>query len=465
MKGFNYLLMTGLGLFAAAGCNRDKVGVKAEAPAAPAIKMIVAKAPAAGSTYAAPIKMLTDAEYPDCPDIGYRSDAYNTIKYSEVKLTAKGNSTFDVEILDAADAAHKITVRDMDLTELIPSAPEWVKKDPYLTLITIMNQEWNRHQVGFKPEAPRVQLAGGEFESKNISRVDIANNCLHAGYWEVILFCKEKGEDVPYFHGWFKFPKNLYAQLFEVKNSLAYADYKEYLETYREPVMQKVDLSVLRKEVASKAATFASKNDELYPIKSDRLKKERNIIYPAQRPAAINAFLTDQTEFASFSPPGMYERKSPRKTTLSKLALLKSVEWKTTSDLAANPGESAEIQLAFENKGGDVKTKLIVGGIKIGQLPVLDPADAHKGWNAPMGVALHPFSESYDASAKAPDKQIPYFAMFVNDKDEWINSHNLGVDGPLMFLDKADTKKLHLYLLSFERHAFVGHFVIDVAGK
>jgi hypothetical protein len=459
--------VAGLGLMAVGGCDRTPVANKTPAPAAAGVqpaRVVDAKAPAAGATFAASIKMLTDAEYPDCPDIGFRSDAYNTIPYSDVKLTSKGTMSFDVEITDAKDPGHKITVRDVDLTELVASAPDYVKKDAYLTLITVMNQEWNRHQVGFKPEAPRVTVAGGEFETKNVSRVDIANNCLHAGYWEVILFCKVKGDDVPYFHGWFTFPKDLYAQLFEAKNGLAYADFKEYLETYREPAEQVVDLATLRKEVSSTAAQFASKNNELYPLKADRLKKERNIIVPVSRPN-IDAFLTDETQFATFSPPGMYERKSPRATTLSKLATLKGVEWKRTTDLSAAGGESAEMHLAFENKAGNVRTKLIVGGIKLAQLPVLDPADAHKGWNTPMGVALHPFSESYDASVKSPDKQNPYFAMFVNDKGQWINSHNLGVDGPLMFIDKADASKLHLYLLSFERHAFVGHFVIDVPAK
>ena len=78
------------------------------------------------------------------------------------------------------------------------------------------------------------------------------------------------------------------------------------------PPMQAVDLNVLRKEVSSQAAHFVSKNDEFYPLKSDRQKKEKNVIYPAQRPTAINAFLTDETKFATFSPPGMYEKKSPR---------------------------------------------------------------------------------------------------------------------------------------------------------
>ena len=49
--------------------------------------------------------------------------------------------------------------------------------------------------------------------------------------------------------------------------------------------------------------------------------------------------------------------------------------------------ESLELQLAFESKTGNLKTKLIIGGIKPAMLPKLDPADAHKGWNAPMGIA------------------------------------------------------------------------------
>ena len=84
---------------------------------------------------------------------------------------------------------------------------------------------------------------------------------------------------------------------------------------------------------------------------------------------------------------------------------------------------------------------------------------------APTMTAVRPCrlpSRSVTRDTKAAGTEVAARAMFVNEKGEWINSHNLGVDGPLMFLDKGDERQMHLYLLSFERHAFVGHFVVEM---
>jgi hypothetical protein len=40
----------------------------------------------------------------------------------------------------------------------------------------------------------------------------------------------------------------------------------------------------------------------------------------------------------------------------------------------------------------------------------------------------------------------------------------VAVDGPVLHRDEADPGKLHLYLLSYERHSLVGHFVLATGG-
>ena len=43
-----------------------------------------------------------------------------------------------------------------------------------------------------------------------------------------------------------------------------------------------------------------------------------------------------------------------------------------------------------------------------------------------------------------------------------VDSHFLGVDGPLFHLDIDDADVLHYWLLSFERHAMVAHLTFNL---
>jgi hypothetical protein len=413
------------------------------------------------NAYVAPVRMMSDAEYPDLPDIGYRSDEYNKIAYDGVTFVRKGGMVFDIVITERANPAHKITLSNVDLTELIPSVPDWIRGDSYLELIGMVNSELGRHQIAFGRTMPTVKLEGNEFELKSASRVDVSNNCLFAGLWEIIAFSNEKGDDQPYYHGWFDFPKGLYKELFETKNGISYENYRSWLENYKEMPSKKVDLAMLRKEASSRQAVFATMNEQLYPLKGERQKKAKNIINPTDRPN-ISAMLNDTTTFATFAAPGFYDRRDPRKTQLSRFAKLQSVTVRNTADLNAAAGASTELDLQFSAPDGGKKTRLVVGGIKVKDLPVLDAADAHKGWQMPMGIGIHSFYETYEKSAAKPDKQSPYFGILLDDQGKWLDSHLVGTDGPLMFIDKSNPKLLHLYLLSFERHAFVGHFQIEL---
>jgi hypothetical protein len=142
------------------------------------------------NTFLIPIKMLSDSAYPDNPDIGFRSAQYNQIRYDAVKLNRHDDFVFDISLSDSTDANHSITLRKVNLFEFIPSAPQWVKADKYLTHLSIVNQEWNRFQVQFPRTFEELELKRNSFENQHFSRIDVAQNCLNAYLWEVIAFVK-----------------------------------------------------------------------------------------------------------------------------------------------------------------------------------------------------------------------------------------------------------------------------------
>jgi len=52
----------------------------------------------------------------------------------------------------------------------------------------------------------------------------------------------------------------------------------------------------------------------------------------------------------------------------------------------------------------------------------------------------------------------------LDDEGKWLDSHEIGIDGPLLHLSE-DGETLHVWLLSFERHALVGHYSLPYKPK
>jgi hypothetical protein len=166
-------------------------------------------------------------------------------------------------------------------------------------------------------------------------------------------------------------------------------------------------------------------------------------------------FLTDSTVFATFSPPGFYNQDEPRSTELSRLARLDSVYVRgLDTDLF-------ELELKF-NLGNKAKeTNFIVSGLNRGDIPTLPTSDVNSGWQNSMGFGNHTFYEAYTDALNRPSKTSEYFSYLSDVDGLWIDSHFVGIDGPMMHWDIDNPSMLHLWILSFERHAFVGHYVID----
>lgn len=59
----------------------------------------------------------------------------------------------------------------------------------------------------------------------------------------------------------------------------------------------------------------------------------------------------------------------------------------------------------------------------------------------------------------------PYYAILPNLQSRWPDSHKVGIDGPLMHLDEEDPSLLHLWILSFERHALIRHYGAKLASE
>lgn len=408
-------------------------------------------------SYNVPLIEMTDAQYPDNPNLTARHSKAQQKLFKNLTITHRENDLFDFDLYSHQDSSCYISLRNIPVLEMMPTAPEWIKSDNYLTYIGLINQEWNRQQVQFKPT--NFTVSGKA--NLPITRVDLARNCLNSYLWEVIVYAKDRdGKDKLYWQCWFNFPKELYAEMFEKRNNLPFETFRKGMENWIDPESKPIDLSKLRKVKTESEAAFEVKNNEMYLLKGERERKRKNIVYP-KKVEKINDLLTDSTTFATFGVPGYYNTKDPRKTKLSRLGTLQKINKRQI--INALKQNSMELELIFEsNKDQKTITKLVIGGLDLGLIPTLSVADANDGWQTSMGISNHSFYETFDFQQTHLTQNNGFYAFLLDEKNNWLDSHKIGIDGPLLHFDEQDKTKLHLWILAFEWHAFVGHYVVKI---
>lgn len=399
------------------------------------------------------IQEFSEEDYPDNPNIGYRSQHFSSDYFTYGKLETKKGFSVDLTFYSSEKYGDSITLNDFNLSEFIPTVPKHIRgKDEYLTRLALINQEWNRNQV---------RLDENEFNSTNdqITRLDISRNCLNAYLWEIIAFTNENGKDLPIYHGWFNFPKKVYKAFFESKNKLNYSEYSSSLEDWNSPENKTFNKELLRSVENTIQIKYSNKSDQMYPLKGARLKKYKEIITPDTF-STMRDLQSDSTTFATFSQPGYYNKKEPRHTELGRFYHLENVQLYNT--LCNDNNKLNEIKFSFLDRQKNRKTYLYFGGINLNNLPKLSVDKANEGWKNAMGFGNHPFYENLNQHLSWNLSKSCYYGYLTNGEREWLDSHHVGIDGPILHWDNKIENRLHVWLLSFERHALVGHYVIDI---
>lgn len=408
--------------------------------------------------FIAELTELSDEEYPDNPDITVRHEKYVDTKMNSIEFVKSGE-LFDVIVIPSNTEDDTVFMGGIQLMEFIPTVPECSKGDDYMSLISIVNQEWNRNQVKWVGEdlikiTPKTFVVNGE----KVTRIDLARNCLNSYLWELFFYAEVDGKDKVFYHGWFDFPEELYKGLFHERNNEDFEKYAKYMEDWRDPENLHLELSKIRPLILEMIVPFTNKSDEMYPLQGERKKKQIAIIYPEEY-TKMSDFHTDSALFATFSQPGFYNRKDPRTTELGRFKHLYNVRYRQTG---LNESKNDELRFEFARENGEL-TQFVFGGIQFDDLPLLSTIDANSGSQFSMGIGNHPFYEDCNAHEELCSKNNPYFGVLMDAKDNWLDSHKIGIDGPLLHRDADNPNLIHVWLLSFERHALVGHYVVDLS--
>jgi uncharacterized membrane protein YdjX (TVP38/TMEM64 family) len=405
-----------------------------------------------------PVREFTNAEYPEDPAV--RSIHYGKYSGRTLTLVQKDETHFDFLFKPTNPHTATITFRNVDVSLMTPSLPEWTKADPGLERIALTDRQWNRQQVSFDPHLPQVEVVGGNgFEKANLFSAELAKNCLNAGLWEVLMFFKEDGKKVLYYHGWFTFPLGHYRRIFEQNTGLSYWQHWYYLEHWFDPAGTGVRLDGLRRVVEAREVPTTFDTSEEVIVAGEQVHK-RQTTMPSDTLTWGDFFDGRRIRFATFIPPGRYSVQHPWKNEYWRINQFdKAILREIVSPATSKPLH--ELELLFHSRQTGEPCRFIVSGFDLSALPRLPVGEYPTGLYMPMGIGVPPFFQSYDDLQKNPPDKSPYFCVMLDAEDRWINHHDLAVDGPVMHRDAKNPDLLHVYLLSYERHTLIAHVVVS----
>ncbi len=410
-------------------------------------------------TMVIPIEEVSLSEYPDDPST--KSMYYSMYGDRELILKKLDDSHFDFIFTSKNPNVATITLRNIDMSLIIPATPEWIQGQTNLEIIALSDREWNRQQVRFKPDSPEVEIKGGNgLEAERIVSIELARNCLNAGLCELLLYTKEYNKKSLYYQGWFTFPLGHYKKIFENLNNTSYWRHWYRLEHWLDPAGTHVNLSGLRDVISEKEINVDRLPNEQIIVAGEQKNKSKLLKAPG-----VNCWgdfcEVPEVKFASFIKPGRYSNEHPWDNEYERIATIEKGTLRKIKSPSVNE-ELDEIELVFRSSRNNEPQKLVISGIKIDELPQIPEHRYPEGLYMPMGISVPPFYQDYEELIKTPPYLQPYFALLLDKQGDWINHHEVAIDGPVIHRDAQDPNKLHLYLLSYERHSLVGHFIIEI---
>ena len=408
-----------------------------------------------------PLEEVTTAQYPEDP--AGRSVRYGQYNGRRLILVRKDDTHFDFILEPTEDHVARVVFKNIDVSLMTPSVPQWCKEDAGLTRIALTDREWNRQQVHFDVDGANIEVSGGDgFEVRNLHKVALAKNCLNAGLWEVILNVKEGDGKAMYYQGWFTFPLGHYRRLLEQNTGLDYADHWYGLEHWSDPAGTVMAMEKLRSVYSEREVAAIYDANEMIMYAGEQVRKKRTCNGPN---LVTWGDITGKRgiEFASFIPPGRYSVDHPWGNEYWRLAQYRKAIVRDVLTPATGK-KLQELELVFHDEQGQAN-RFIVGGVDLAALPQLPTAQYNRGLYMPMGIGVPPFYQDYAKLQANPPHESPYYSFLLDGQDRWIDHHKSAIDGPVMHRDEHDPNLVHLYLLSYERHTLIAHFVIPIEAK
>ena len=359
--------------------------------------------------------------------------------FETLELLPRGEGRYDVRLIPGEGAP---SLDKADLRLLVPRVPRLAKGDAALTRLALIQREFNRNEV-------HNDLPG------NLD-LSIANNCLEQGLWEIKLARNDPDKTVTLFHAWFTFPKAEYARLFEDVNGLPYRDYENLFASYPGVGGFRLPLEALRTAKAERELPRLDTHagDPIQRL-SEQQRKTKLLLTPDI--ATYGDFTQPAKQpitTAKFNVPGVYDDKDAMRFDLTWLSKPSRIVWREVSHAqAAFP----EIEADFENG-----YRILIADSRLSGLPARteaprSEADVLKlvcGIGTPI---IH--APAAERTAEVTEDR-PRYLMLLDAKGNHVDNHLTGVDGVYVWREAGNPGLLHVWLVGYERIAFVAHLSV-----
>jgi len=409
------------------------------------------------------LREFNNAEYPENPaPLGRNFQRYGDRK---LRIVKRDESHFDFILEPSDQDVATVKLKDINLDLIIPQTPEWTRQDRGMQFIALSDREWNRQQMSFPATSEHVEVTGGDgFEEQNLYEVALAKNCLNAGLWEILLSTREGDSKKLYYQGWFTLPMGHYKNVFERNNGISYWTQFWKIERWHDPTGTLFKPDLLRTVLGENQPQVEFPLNEKVLVAGEQTRKIRTLRADNVRVWGDFFDGEHEIELASFRKPGYYDHSKPWKHRFWQIGKFEGATLRDIKPVGVNQNLQ-EIELNFQDTKTGERNRLLFSGIDFRALPSLPVEEYNKGLYMPLGIGIPPFYQSYQALEKNPPYESPYFGALLDSQNKWIDHHATSVDGTAMHLDAADPDLLHLYLLSYERHTLIAHFLVDLKGS
>ena len=358
-----------------------------------------------------------------------------------MRLERKENGRYDLS-LEGGPAP--LSVKDVDVGLFLPRVPAYARASEDLLRYALIQREFNRNEIKFG--------AVGD-----LADFKVANNCLRTSLWEVMLDQAGEKGNAMVFHGWFSFPPDEHARLFETLNGKTLAECEKLIAQYPKIDGMPAPLDALRKVSSERKVTPQSLASET-PIQFGEQKRKAKLMlapgiatyadYYAQKNQPIRT--------ARFSEPGFYDPKSPVEFDLTWLAKPVSA---IVRDVTVGSTKATEVELAFE--GG---RRIVVGDRDLGALPARTqaPDNDKDTLRLTFGIGTPDIYATLADRAAEASAERPNWLFLLGPDGKHVDNHQAGVDRVFCW---SDGRTLHLYLVGYERIAVVGHVTVPLAAE